>query len=301
MRLSSLSFLVDEAFKSIRRNGLMSLAALTTVTIAMAVLGGALFTLHRLDQLIESQPRQFEVVAFLNTDVEREDSEDLKTRVGRIPGVAHVRLFTKEEAWAEMQDSDRKRGENITAALEGANPLPDALHIRLSDPKQTAAFRALLCDRAQYPEIDKVADALDTLEKLFAMHRVVRNVGGAAAALLFLATAFVIQNTIRLTVLARRREIRIMQLVGATPGFIRFPMVLEGIFYGAAGAGIASVAVLFVVSQVSAYAATLHSPLVQDMAAPVASAAFVSLLIGLGAVIGMAGSMLSLRRFLKRI
>jgi cell division transport system permease protein len=298
--LSSLSFQIEEAGKNIRRNGLMSLAALTTVTIAMAVLGGSLFALYRLHQFAEAQPRQFEMQVFLTVETPREKVLEIKQRLESLPGVAHVRLYTKEQAWTEMQQQDREQQTKITEAIGGVNPLPDRLDVRLLDPRRTAGMAKLLRDPAQFPEVHRVFDAREELEQLLAVARLVRNIGGAAAILLFLATALVIQNTIRLTVFARRREIRIMQLVGATPGFIRFPLVLEGIFYGAAGAAIAAGLVLFVVYQVSLYAAKVVTPL-QYMPPSVGPWAVAGLLIALGAAVGWAGSVLSIRRFLKRI
>lgn len=300
MRLSTFSFLVDEAAKSVRRNGLMSLAALTTVAISMAVLGGALFALYRLHQLADTQPRQFEVAVFLNPETSPDDVKKIQRRISRIPGVAHVSLYSKEQALAEMEERDRREKTGIVAEIPG-NPLPDRLDVRLIDPQQTAAFARILNQADRYPEIAKVKDAHEELETLFQLQRLVRNVGGVAALLLFLATAFVIQNTLRLTVLGRRREIRIMQLVGATPGFIRFPLVLEGVFYGVAGSLVASGIVLFVVAQISQYAGMVISPLVQNMPAPVAGGLVVAVIVSLGALIGLAGSLLSIRRFLRRV
>ncbi len=295
MSLSSISFVFDEAAKNVRRNGLMSLAALTTVAISMAVLGGALFTLYRLHQFAEAQPRQFEVQVYLRTAVRGRETLKVKRRIQELPGVASITLFPAEKALAELEQRDKETGGGLTDALEGANPLPDRLDLHMTDPKLTARVTAQLSDKKRFPQVDTVRDARDTLEMLFSLQRVVRNVGAIAALLLFLATAFVIQNTIRLTVFARRREIRIMQLVGATPSFIRMPMMLEGIFYGVAGSLLASGVVVFVVYQVSKYAGRYVSPLTQNMPAPVGYDVIVGVLVFLGALIGWMGSVLSIR------
>jgi len=304
MGLSSLTFLIEEAGKNIRRNGLMSLAALTTVVFSMAVLGGALLALYRLHQYAEAQTRRFEMEVFLQVGLPREETMRVKRRIQALPDVAHVNLVTREEAWALLQEKDRERGDNITAALEGENPLPDRLDVRLSDPRRTAPVAALLRDSAKFPEINRVLDAQAELDTMLATSRLITTLGAVIAGLLFLATALVIQNTIRLTVFARRREIRIMQLVGATPGFIRFPLMLEGIFYGAVGAAVASGLVLFAGHQISIFLGkfeTPFAPLVQSLPEPVAPTAVVGLLVALGAFVGWAGSVLSIRRFLKRI
>jgi cell division transport system permease protein len=299
--LSSLAFLIDDAGKSIRRNGLMSIAALTTVTIAMAVFGGAVFALYRLHQFADAQPRQFEIAVFLRPDLPREKAMAAQSRIDALPNVARVGLFTREQAMTQLQEDDRSAGSSIAEALAGDNPLPDRLDVRVSDPAMTGRVSAALRDRRAFPEVDRVRDERDTLNKLIATSTLVRNVGCAVAALLFIATTFVIQNTIRLTVVARRREIRIMQLVGATPSFIRFPMVLEGLFYGAAGALVASAIVLFVAYQTSRYVGKFDTPLSQAMPPALGAHVVVASLVACGILIGWTSSMVSIRRFLKRI
>ncbi len=292
---------MDEAGKNIRRNGLMSLAALTTVTIAMAVLGGALYLLFRLTQFAEAQPRQFEIAVFMQMETTREKTLEAQKRIASLPGVSRVTLYSREQALADMRQQDRERATGITDALGDENPLPDRLDVHLDDPAQTKVFAALLRDRKTFPDIEAVRDGHETLDRLLATSRLVRNVGGVIALILFAATVLVIQNTIRLTVFARRREIRIMQLVGATPGFIRLPMTLEGIFYGIVGAAMAGGLVLFVVYQVSQYTSRFQTPLAQSLPSAISPWLMIGMLTLLGGLIGWLGSLLSIRRFLKRI
>ena len=131
--------------------------------------------------------------------------------------------------------------------------------------------------------------------------RIVRVIGGSAALGLFAATLFIVQNTIRLTVFARRQEIRIMQLVGATPGFIRLPLLLEGVFHGVLGAVIAGGIVLFCGREVSRFVHTLNSPLVGDVPARLGPPEVIGGLIAIGAFVGLVGSYLSMRRFLRQM
>src|SRR5207248_7909378 len=138
-----------------------------------------------------------------------------------------------------------------------------------------------------------VLEDRETLDQVLAISRLIRNVGGAAAILLFLATALVIQNTIRLTVFARRKEIHVMQLVGATRGFIRLPMVLEGVFYGVVGALVASGFVLLTAQQTSRYAEQFHSPIMQSMPEAVGPGMVIGSLVAMGALVGWFGSALS--------
>jgi cell division transport system permease protein len=300
MSLSSLWFLIEEAGRNIRRNGLMSVAALTTVTIAMAVFGGSVYGIYRLHQFVQAQPSQFGIAVFLRADATRADAIALQRRLAGLPGVSSVDLYTKEQALGAMMAEDARRGSGVAAALE-ENPFPDRLDVRLEDPRQTRAIADALRNRSVYPTIDAVRDDRETLDKLLATSRLIRNVGGVLAALLFIATAFVIQNTIRLTVYARRREIRIMQLVGATPGFIRLPLVLEAIFYGAFGGLAAAGLVLFVVSQVSTYVGRFETPLGQGAPPAVGARVVLSGLVLVGGAIGAVSGIVAVRRFLRRV
>lgn len=300
MSFSAFAFLVDDAAKSIRRNGLMSIAALTTVTVAMAVLGGSLFTIYRLKQFADSQPRRFEILAFVEPKADAASVESVRDRAAHIPGVASAVVYTRDQALRDLQAEDRRQHTEIVASLEGINPLPDRIDVRVSDPAVTVRVANELRS-PRFPEVEQVRDENDALSKLIALSNVIRNVGGAVALLLFIATAFVIQNTIRLTIYARRREIRVMQLVGATSAFIRLPFLLEGTFYGAAGATAAACLVLFVVAQVSSYAGQFQTPLTQGVPPAVSSAVIVVMMVATGSAVGVGTSVISLRRFLRRV
>lgn len=300
MSVSSILFLFEEAGRNIRRNGLMSVAALTVVTVAMAVFGGSVYGIYRLHQFVQAQPSRFEIAVFLRTDASREDAAALQQKIAAMPAVASVTLFTKEQALASMMEEDARRGSGIAASIE-ENPFPDRLDVRLRDPRLTRAIADRLRDRSEYPTIDAVRDDRETLDKILATSRLIRNIGGALAFLLFAATAFMIQNTVRLTVYARRREIRIMQLVGATPGFIRLPLVLEAVFYGAFGGLIAAGLVLFVVSQVSAYVGKFETPLAQGMPPAVGPRVVVAVLVAVGSALGAVSGMVAVHRFLRRV
>ncbi len=301
MSLSSFGFLIEEASRNVRRNGLMSAASITTVAVAMAVLGSAVFLLHRVQQFMDAQPRQFEIAAFVTMETSRSKAAQLKAKVQRIPGVYRVSLVPREAALRQMMDEDHKAGTRITDALVGANPLPDRLDVQLSDPKATRRVAAILRDKDKFPAIEHVRDDRETLDKLLATTRLIRNVGMAVALLLFLATAFVIQNTIRLTIFARRREIRVMQLVGASSGFIRMPLVIEGVFCGLAGSIIACGLVLLVIRQVSQFAGRLQTPFAFTMPAAMSPSVIVGLLLAAGAAMGWVSSTLSIRRYLRRV
>lgn len=298
MTFSSLAFLVEEAAKSIRRNALMSLAALSSVTVALTVFGGSVFALYRLHQFVAAQPARFEISVFLRPNATREEVLRAKSEIEHLPGVRSVRLVPKEAALKELMEQDERRGTEVVKALAGANPLPDRFDVRPTAPEHARKVAALLRDSKRFPQVEYVRDEGELLDKLLATARLVRRVGGTLAVLLLFATGVIIHNTLRLTVLARKNEISIMKLVGASPSFIQFPLILEGIFYGVAGAVLAAVAVLFIVAQTSRYVGAFQTPLALGMPpAPGPLTVVVGLLLA-GFVMGVVTSLISIRRFL---
>jgi cell division transport system permease protein len=294
---TSFFFLIHEAFLNIRRNGLMSLAALGTVTMALTVLGASLWTAYRINEIAQDEPKTFnEIDVFLSRDTTRPQTEDVLARVKLLPNVGRIRLVTKEAAWADMQMGDSK----LTQVME-SNPLPDKLEVEAIDPGQMHGLVRQLHDKSAFPEVANVTDAGEVVTKLLGFARLVKSIGVTVAAGLFVATLFIVHNTIRLTVFARRREIKIMQLVGATPGFIRFPLLLEGVFHGVVGAIIAGGAIVYGAHRVTGFLHELKTPLVGDVPSRLGPVELVSGLIAIGALIGLVGSHFAMRRFLKQV
>ena len=297
MSLSSLMFLIHEGYLNIRRNGLMSLAALGTVTVALTVLGASLWTAYRIGEIAQQQPQAFnEVRVFFSPKLERNAALALTEKLKQLPNVAKVTFIPKEQPWAELQPKEGLNGEELPF-----NPLPDACDVETKDPGKVTALAQDLRDPQRYPEVNEVHDAGEEVRQLLGFSRLVKVIGGSAAIGLFVATFFIVQNTIRLTVFARRREIRIMQLVGATPGFIRFPLLLEGVFHGVVGGLIAGGIILLAGNQVGQFVARFHSPLLPDIPSRLGAVDLVGGLIAIGAFVGLSGSYLSMRRFLRQI
>lgn len=295
----TLVFVLEEAGKSIRRNGLMSFAALSTVTVALMVFGGSLFGLYRLHQFVASQPGRFRISVFLHVDQSRAATLELARRMRGLPGVESVSVVTKEQALADLRRKDERRQTSIAAALGNVNPLPDRIDIRVSPPERSSAVADSLRDSKRFPQIEAVRDERALLEQLLATSRLVRNVGGSIAVLLFLATGVVIQNTLRLTIFARRREIAIMRLVGATRALIRGPLVAEGVFYGVLGALLAGIALASVLTQSSRYLARYQTPLAQGIPPGPSVPLMMGSLLAVGLILGAVTSWMAIRRFLR--
>lgn len=297
MGLNSLVFLIHECFLNIRRNGLMSLAALGTVSVALTVLGASMWMAYRIHEVAQQQPQKFDQIdVFLTPETDRVHTEALQERISHVPGVRSIVLVSKEMAWKRLQIGEPR----LTEAMPD-NPLPDMLEVQPQRPSDVGALTRMFRDPAQFPEVHEVTDASSEVKTMLGFARVVKVIGGSAAIGLFIATLFIVHNTIRLTVFARRREIRIMQLVGATPGFIRLPLVLEGIFHGVVGAVIASAVVLVCGREVSRFIMHLKSPLIGDVPSLIGPLDVTAGIVAMGAFVGLLGSYMAMRRFLKQV
>jgi len=295
MSLRSLGFLIREAFTNIWRHQLMTLASVTTVAAALSVLGGFLLAGWQLHRAAENLPRQMEIHVFTKVNLPRDRVLGLQGQILGMAGVRSCKLVTREEAWqAYVQDYPQK------ADLEGIrdNPLPDKLEIRTRSPVYTTVLARRLSQPAVFPDIDTVREGGAVLERLIAIAHLVRTIGLTAALLLLIATVAVIANAIRVTVFARRREIRIMQLVGATQWFVRLPFLIEGMFDGAAGA-VLSCGLLLIGYRALVQSALHIAPFLRDFHVTVDLPHFFEALTLLGVTIGALGSLVSIRRFLK--
>jgi cell division transport system permease protein len=296
MSLGSLAFLIYEGCRNIWRNGLMSLAALGTVTVSLTILGASGLSAYCIHEIALRQPQKLnEIDVFLQVTTPRDTSVEVEERVKALPNVKSVTLITREEAWEETQ-----AGQPALKETAIANPLPDALRVEAADVGSMDAMTARLRDPAMFPEVNWVNASNTEVRSLLALAHVIRVLGGTISFGLFTATLFIVYNTVRLTVFARRREIRIMQLVGATPRFIRFPLLMEGLFYGIAGAGIACGLLWLGAREISRFVRQLHSPLLADVTVRLSPIEFASGLIAIGALIGFIGSYLAARRFLRQ-
>ena len=295
MKINSLGFLLHEGWLNIRRHLWMSVAALATVAVTLMVLGGTTWTAYRIHEIVAQEPEQFNVIdVFMKPGATRADTLAAKAGISANPLVRSVTLTTKEQAWADLGNTEP----TLTRSLQ-ANPLMDRLQVEARSSDKVAELAHWLRTQKQYPQIMHVNDAEYEVRVLMGFAAIVRNIGMFIALALAAATLLIVYNTIRLTVYSRRREIQIMKLVGATSWFIRCPLIFEGLFHGICGSIVASVALVVAAAQVSRFTATLHSPLIGQAPALVGPLQVFGFLGLTGALVGLAGSILAIHRFVR--
>jgi cell division transport system permease protein len=289
--IGSMLFLARECWLNLRRQGLMVLACVSTAGIALSILGVFILLALQLFVIAEAAPRQFEIHAFMKGGAPRSEAQARLKEIKELPGVATVRLIPREQAWKEF-----RRQSVHGAELDGfnENPLPDKLEIVAANPKQSLRISQEV--RAM-PQVAEVKDGKEVLLRLLSILDVVRLVGLGLSVLLGLGAAAIIGNAIRMTLFARRRDIRVMQLVGATNGLIRLPFLLEGMVQGTLGGAVACAVVLGVLHYYTRRILPQLS-LGAQFSLPVDLPVFCAAIVIGGALIGMFGSLVSIRKFL---
>jgi cell division transport system permease protein len=286
----AVSFAAD-AGASFRRNGLMTAAAVTTIMVALLVVGTAVLLGLNLSHIAAALEAQVEVVAFLRDGLSSSGLARVQETLAAMPDVASVQFVSRADALGRLR---QRVGDNAAFAdLESSNPLADSLEVRLVDP---ARARIVAASISNVSGVDEVTYGAQVLDRLLALTQGVRVLAAVLTLFLSGVALVVVVNTIRLTVIARQREIEIMRLVGATRWFVQWPLLLEGVLEGAVAAGGATVVLagLYALGAGRVASALPFFPLVSVTSAAESVAIVVA---ATGTIVGAVGSLIALRRF----
>ncbi len=296
-----LAFSVGRALQGIRRNALMSLAAIATMLLMLLLLAGFWLLQAGLEAGVSYVEEKVEIVADLR-DVPGADAvlvvqaQALAADVAALPEVRDVHYVSKDEALARFRQRLRDRGQvDLTGYLD-RNPLPASLEVSLVDPRDYQSVVDLLASRTEV--VESVVEVQQLIERLTSVTNVLRTGGVVVLLLVGIVVLFIIVNTIRLAVVARREEIEIMRLVGASDAFIRWPFIFEGAFVGLLGAA-AALGILALLAQPVGdmmYGFFRVLPLEFGTIAR----DLVMLVVGTGLGVGVLGSWLSVRSYLTK-
>ncbi|MBD2034974.1 ABC transporter permease [Leptolyngbya sp. FACHB-321] len=228
--LTKLDYLLRETLLGLRRGGWMNWAAISTVTVLLFLFGVSLQASWQLEGLLNQFGSQLEVSVYLDTGVQ---AETLKSIVAAMPGVADTQTVSKEAAWSALvQDLGVSDINGATKQLDG-NPLVDQLKVKARSSQDVPLVAQRL---AKVEGVDEVQYVDEAVQRVGQLNRGLSWVSFTVTTLLTLTAIAVITTTIRLIVMARKREIEVMQLVGATAIWIYLPFILQGITFGVVGA-----------------------------------------------------------------
>ena len=294
MKLRTSEYFLQEVFHSLKRNNWMTFASVGTVAVSLFVLGVFLILVLNMNRMAGMLESQVQISVYLEDKLEAGDRKKIQSEIENMQGIASVKYVSRDEAKDRLSErlGDQKY---LLEALGEKNPLPDAFEVTVIQPElvETAATAI-----AQVKGVEEAKYGQDVVEHLFDITRLMRIFGLALMVLLAGATLFIISNTIRLTVFARRKEIAIMKYVGATDWFIRWPFVIEGVVMGCFGGFLAALALRSFYAAMAAkiYSTLAFFPLMPQY--PFMNYVTVGIILA-GMVIGAGGSAISLKRFLK--
>jgi cell division transport system permease protein len=290
-------FFLREAIRSMRRSAAPSFAALATVLVTMLVLGVFIPIVQATNGAANSVRGRVMVDVYMKTNATAADDARVRSELLRTEHVQSVQFVSKATAYKQQSAQDPQ-----AYALLGSNPLPDTFHVIPDKPGNVLAVQSALTGSGTGggpidSMIASVSNKQRDTKKILEVTNLVTITAAVLAVLLALASILLIANTIRLSLYARRREVEVMKLVGATDWFIRWPFVIEGMIVGSAGA-------LLAICVLGATKIALLDPLASNwslIAAPrtIAFSVLVIVLLASGALISALGSGISLRRFLR--
>lgn len=293
MKTKNTVYFFKEAITSLARNRLLSVATVSTMAICILILGVAVLMTINAGSFMNRLESDIQIVAYLDTTLNASQVSNIQSKIEKISGVQSVVFVSKEEALARMQKKFAEKNYDLGKTL-GKNPLPDTFEVKAEEPQNVAQVAQSIKEVAG---VYKVNYGQDIVERLFKVTKWVRIISIGFVVVLAIGAVFLIATAIRLAIFARRKEIYLMKLIGATDWFIRWPFFIEGILLGTVGAFI-SVSLLAVgyASLTSNLQTTLFFvPLVYQQ--NVLINLYLALL-ATGALLGVLGTYISLNRFL---
>jgi cell division transport system permease protein len=294
-------FFTREALRALRRSAAPSIAATVTIVVTVLLLGVLVPVLWTTQGKAEDVREQIGMRVFLYDDASSTEIEQLKGEIEAIPHVTSAEFVSKGQAKVILKD--RLEDPDILAELN-SNPLPASFNISLDDPDNLEAVRSDLTPAGPSGKPEPISPIIEEVEDSRSQAAEIRSVTGAIkivlaviTALLLLASLMLVGNTIRLSIYARRREVEVMRLVGATNWFIRWPFVIEGLIVGMLGAA-SAVAILWLGK------VTVVDPLASDFALvsnlqTIAFIPLIAVLVAAAMAVSALGSGITLRRFLQ--
>ncbi len=294
MKISTINYFIVDAFKSLKRNTTISIASMATVLATLFVFGVFLLTGINVSHGISDVESKVEVKVFLKDDIKLAEQKAIESELRNISGVKEVTHESKDEALQKFREQLKDNATILKGYDEKNNPLPSSFIVKLDNADVAKTVESSVKDMSG---VEDIGNDQDLIDKIASFAKTIKWVGVILFAVLIGVSLFLIINTIKLTVYSRRREVGIMKFVGATDWFIRWPFIIEGMVIGILGAIFSNLILYFSYKEVyrkiteSLYTIQLLSP---SYVLTTLSWQFILS----GALIGIFGSIIALRKFL---
>ena len=291
MKISTVNYFIGDAFKSFKRNKTISIATIITVLVTFIVLGTFSLVAENLNLAIGGLEDKIELVVYLNDDISPIDRKEVQVKINAQEGVKEIQYESREDAFKKLQ-------ENNAGILKGytleKNPLPASYIVKLEDMSYAPAIREAVKDLDGVESVSDEQESIDTIQSIIKFTKII---GTVLFVILVGVSIFLIMNTTKLTVYARRKEVGIMKFVGATDWFIRWPFIIEGILIGLIGTFLLVIALYFLYKFVISFIAARVIILNLIPISYIFTSLLWKFVLG-GVLVGGFASYLALRKFL---
>ena len=288
---------IRDSFKSVFRNFSLSLASITCITITLLVVSISVILSLNVNNIATLIEKDVTIVAFLDKGIEEVDIKLLQSQIERLDNVESVVFQSKEDTKNEMMEASEDFKNVMENYTEDENPLQDSFKIKVVDIERIGNTANEI---KELSGVDVVKYGEGMVEQLVNVFKVVRNVCVFIVVTLIVVTAFLISNTIKITIYSRRKEIEIMRLVGASNLNIKIPFVFEGLFLGILGSIIPMLATIYGYTALYEQSGGILFSQIIQLVEPMPFVVWVSIiLLVIGMIVGMFGSLLAVRKHLK--
>ena len=291
MKISTVNYFIGDAFKSFKRNKTISIATIITVLVTFIVLGVFSLVAENLNLAIGGLEDKIELVVYLDDNITPIDKKEIQVKINSQQGVKEIQYESREDAFKKLQ-------ENNAGILKGytleKNPLPASYIVKLENMSYAPAIREAVKDLDGVESVSDEQESIDTIQSVIKFTKII---GTVLFIILIGVSIFLIMNTTKLTVYARRKEVGIMKFVGATDWFIRWPFIIEGILIGLIGTFLSIIALYFLYKFVISFIAARVIILNLIPVSYVFTSLLWKFVLG-GVLVGGCASYLALRKFL---
>ncbi len=291
----SVDYVVRETAANVWRNRLMSLAAVLTIAVSLALVGSALLIKQGVSVATSQWQGGTQLLIFLQPNASAAQTSAIADQLKATSAVKSFFYFDQAQSWTEFKRLMANQPDLLNSVTE--SQIPPSFRVALKNPAEAPAIGQIFNQQVGVRNVQYNRAAINTMLRISSIAQLV--ILGLATVLLLSATALIL-NVIRVAIFARRREVAVMKLVGATNWFIRIPFMLEGLIQGLAGAVVAALAVVGVRSMVSYMIQHFKVQLLSSFVVSTHDLAMTEIFVILiGAVVGAAGSALAVRRYLE--
>lgn len=286
---------VRDAFRSVVRNFSLSLAAITCITITLILVALSMVITANVNNFMKTLEEELSIVVYLNEDVSTETENEIYSNISGLDGVEKATLKTKEEWKKEIQSYSSEL--DATLSYLEDNPLLDSVIVKVKDINSISYVASII---RNYDGVKSAQYGEETVDKMIAIFDIVKKATVVVVLALILVTAFLISNTIKLTIFSRKSEIEIMRLVGTSNFVIKQPFIIEGFFLGLIGSAIPIIVTIYgYILFYDHFDGYLFSHLI-ELIKPMSLVWYISgVLAILGGIVGMFGSGRAVRKYLK--